>query len=382
MKNIKRILIYRIGQLGDTIIALPALWALRKHFPSAQLCMLVDRHPDAHYVMPGQALPRDRLIDDWIEYPTSIITGVQPKLMVEIMFDLRRRRFDTMVYLVPRGRQPWRVWRDLAFFRLAGIRNFIGHEGRKSLPPKVEGRPLPLVEHEADNLLTRLSLSGIPVPLPGKGCMELCLTNEEQEQVACWMTDRIGKRFNQLPLIGIGPGSKWPSKVWPVERFAELGQRLIAQLGVYPIIFGSSEEYDLGERLVAQWGRGANAAGQLGVRQAAAVLKACRLYVGNDTGTMHLAAAVGVPCVGIFAAIDWPGRWYPYGAKHIVLRRSVPCEGCLLRICIDEEMRCLKLVSVDDVFVACQQVWRSAGMLSGQSMLLPTLQSESQPLCR
>jgi len=357
MKNIKRILIYRIGQLGDTINALPALWVLRKHFPSAQLCMLVDRHPVAHYVMPCQVLPRDGLIDDWIEYPTSI-TGVQSKLLVKLLFDLRRRRFDIMVYLVSRERQPWRVWRDLAFFRLAGIRNFIGHEGLHSITPRVEGRPLPLVEHEADNLLTRLSLSGIPVPPPGKGCMELCLTNEEQEQAACWIIDRIGKQFNQLSLIGIGPGSKWPSKVWSEERFAELGRRLIAQLGAYPIVFGSSEEYDLGERLVARWGRGANAAGQLGVRQAAAVLKACRLYVGNDTGTMHLAAAVGAPCVGIFAAHDWPGRWYPYGAKHIILRRAVPCEGCLLRICIDGGMRCLKLVSVNDVFVACQQVWR------------------------
>lgn len=369
MKNIKRILIYRIGQLGDTIIALPALWALRKHFPSAQLCMLVDRHPDAHYVMPSQALPRDGLIDDWIEYPTSI-TGVQPKLLVKVLFDLRRRRFDTMVYFAPRERQPWRVWRDLTFFRLAGIRNFIGHKGH-SLPPKKEGRPLPLMEHEADHLLARLSRSGIPVPLPGKGCMELCLTNDEQEQVTCWMLDHIGKRFNQLPLIGVGPGSKWPSKVWPEERFAELGQRLIAQLGAYPIIFGGSEDYDRGERLVAQWGQGTNAAGQLGVRQAAAALKACRLYVGNDTGTMHLAAAVGVPCVGIFAAHDWPGRWYPYGAKHIVLRRSVPCEGCLLRICLDEGMRCLKLISVNDVFAACQQAWRTGTILGKGQRLYP-----------
>lgn len=357
MEIIKKILIYRAGQLGDIIIALPALWALRRHFPSAQLCMLVDRHPNVHYVTPNQALPRDGLVDDWIEYPASI-TGVQSRLLVKTLFDLRRRCFDTMVYLVPRGRQPWHIWRDLAFFRLAGIRNFIGHEGINSLPPKVEGRPLPLAEHEADNLLMRLSLSGIPVPLPGKGCMELCLTNEEQEQAIRWMIDHIGKQFNQLPLIGVGPGSKQPSKVWPEERFAELGQRLIAKFGAYPIIFGGSEEYDLGERLLAQWGRGANAAGQLGVRQAAATLKACRLYVGNDTGTMHLAAAVGVPCVGIFSAHNWPGLWYPYGTKHIILRRSVPCEGCLLRVCIDEGMRCLKLVSVDDVFAACQQMWR------------------------
>ena len=188
--------------------------------------------------------------------------------------------------------------------------------------------------------------------------MELCLTDEEQAQAASLMTDRIGKQFRQLPLIGFGPGSKWPSKLWPEERFAELGQQIISQLGAYPVIFGGPEEFPLGERLLAKWGRGVNLAGQLGIRQAAAALKACRLYVGNDTGTMHLAAAVATPCVGIFAAHDWPGRWYPYSAEHLVLRHSVSCEGCLLKVCVKEGMRCIKSVTVNDVFAACRQLWR------------------------
>lgn len=358
MGNPERILVYRIGQLGDTIVALPALWALRRHFPTAWLSMLVDRHTDAPHVLPSQALPQEGLIDEWIEYPTSS-TGMQAKLMVKVLVALRSRRFDTLVYLVPRGLQQWRVWRDLAFFRMAGIRNFIGHKGLNSLPTKVDGLPLPFVEQEADNLLNRLFLCGVTVPAYGKGCMDLCLTSEERAQAASLMVNRIGKQYRQLPLIGFGPGSKWPSKLWPEERFSELGHMIISQLGAYPVIFGGPEEFPIGERLLSKWGRGVNLAGHLGVRQAAAALGDCRLYVGNDTGTMHLAAAVGTPCVGIFAAHDWPGRWYPYRTKHIVLRHSVPCEGCLLNVCVDEGMRCMKLVTVNDVFAACQQLWWS-----------------------
>src|SRR5205085_2524024 len=102
------------------------------------------------------------------------------------------------------------------------------------------------------------------------------------------------------------------------------------------------------------WGTGTSAAGLLDVRTAAAVLARCRLFVGNDTGTLHLAAAAGTPCVGVFAAQDWPGRWQPYGLGHTVLRRPVPCEGCRLTVCTREGMRCLREITVEDVLAACR----------------------------
>jgi ADP-heptose:LPS heptosyltransferase len=161
---------------------------------------------------------------------------------------------------------------------------------------------------------------------------------------------------DDVSLIGIGPGSKWPSKVWPEERFAEVGKKLIGELGLYPIVLGGPEDAALAARLVKTWGSGANAAGALDIRPAAAALTHCRLYVGNDTGTMHLAAAVGTPCGAVFSAQDWPGRWYPYGMGHTVLRRRVACEGCLLQVCEREGLRCLKEISVDEVLSACREV--------------------------
>ena len=204
------------------------------------------------------------------------------------------------------------------------------------------------MEHEADHLLRRLSLGGIPVPPVGAAQFELELTEDEHRETGLWWDKNVsGNRIDRV--VGFGPGSKWPSKVWPEERFLEVGHELIQSHNIFPVVFGGPENRELGSRLVGAWGRGANAAGELSVRQAAAALSRCRLYVGNDTGTMHLAAAVKTPCVAIMAAIDWPGHWDAYGTGHTVLRRSLPCAGCLLHVCEQEGMRCLKEISVAEL---------------------------------
>lgn len=344
----RRIVVYRIGELGDTIVALPSLWAVRRSFPDAHIALLGNVNLVAQNVSARQVLPQAHLIDQWLAYQSTGDRG--PADLLSLLIRLRRLRFDTLIYLAPRIRKPQDVRRDLLFFRLAGIRDVMGDRGFEPLPPGPDGGPLPVVEHEADHLLRRLSLSGISVPPPGSVRIDLALTGEEQNAAELWLHEHVPAKDN---LVGFGPGSKWPSKIWPEERFAELGRRLIAQCGIYPIVFGGANDREVAERLIGSWGRGANAAGTLPVRPAATALARCRLYVGNDTGTMHLAAAVGTPCVVTMSALDWPGHWNPYGWGHTVLRRSVPCEGCLLKVCEREAMRCLKEISVDEVLSAC-----------------------------
>jgi ADP-heptose:LPS heptosyltransferase len=350
--QIRRILVYRIGQLGDIIVALPAMWAVRRCFPGAYMALLCDRHTKPGYVLAQEVLPPEGLFDEYLTYKANV-KGTNPLSLITVLPSLRQRQFDMLVYLAPRLRSRWKVWRDLLFFRLAGIRQFIGHKGFKPLPPRPSSGSLPKVEHEADHLLDRLARSGLPVSASDYGCMDLKLTQTELTEAEAWLKLRLG-RWHKGLLIGFGPGSKWPSKVWPLERYAALGQRLIDEFDVFPIVFGGPEDRGLGEQLLAHWGRGANAAGELKVRQAAALLSFCQLYVGNDTGTMHLAAAVGVTCVVAFSAQDWPGRWYPYGDQHFVLRRSVPCEGCMLSVCKERGKVCLMEISVEDMWRACQ----------------------------
>jgi ADP-heptose:LPS heptosyltransferase len=142
-----------------------------------------------------------------------------------------------------------------------------------------------------------------------------------------------------------------------------VGARLAAERDVWPVIFGGPEDRPAGDTLLSKWGRGYNAAGALALRSSAAALKRCRLYLGNDTGTMHLAAAVGVPCAAIFSARDLPGRWYPSGRGHHVFRSQVDCEGCGLTACVERYNECLERISAAEVLAACQSILQAGQKL-------------------
>jgi lipopolysaccharide heptosyltransferase III len=353
----KRILVFRIGELGDTLIALPSLRAIRAAFPGSHLALLGNVDSLSRHVPPNQTLPVG-LIDEWFSYPSGESTlGFSGS--IRLLSRLRRSRFDLLVYLAPSLRRPVDVRRDLLFFRLCGITAVIGDKGFVSRARRA-GEPLPFIPHEADYLLHRLAQSDISVPAPGAAVFDLELTDGERSTADDWLGQQI-PASGARRMVGFGPGSKAPSKVWPEERFAELGFRLTRENKIYPIVFGGPEDRELAERLIGAWGKGANAAGELLPRQAAAALSRCVMYVGNDTGTMHLAAAVGTPCVVAMCAQDWPGHWNPYGEGHVVLRRSVPCEGCFLKVCITEGMRCLKEIEVDEVLSACNRVLSRGG---------------------
>ena len=299
-------------------------------------------------------LPRVGLVDGSISYYTSA-DGYQLLGMVKLCERIRQEQYDTLVYLAPARRTRWQVWRDLAFFRLAGINVFIGHKGFVSRPRKRSGIPLPVVEHEADHLLARIALQGIAVPEGGKGSMDLLIQESELSDAKDWLLRQTNGRPHRL-FVGIGPSSKMPSKVWPRERFGSLGSALIDEFDIFPIVFGGMEDSEIGDWLIAQWCRGANAAGRLNIRQSAALLSKCDLYVGNDTGTMHLAAAVGTRCVALFSARDLPGAWHPYGEGHYIIRKSVPCEGCRLVECEKEGLKCLMMISVEEVLSLVRQL--------------------------
>jgi ADP-heptose:LPS heptosyltransferase len=131
------------------------------------------------------------------------------------------------------------------------------------------------------------------------------------------------------------------------------------------VIFGGSPEQAMGERLIRAWGRGYVAAGALSLRATVMAMRNCLLHVGNDTGTIHMAAAAGLKCVGIYSAHDPPGEWYPYGEGHIVLRRQIDCEGCMLQTCIERATECLMSISVDEVYQACAERLESRAVSAG-----------------
>src|SRR6266550_9537314 len=184
----RRILVFRVGHLGDTVIALPALWAIKRKFPRAHIALLSNLYTDADRIGPGNLIPREGLIDEWITYPSNDQrSGIVN--MARLLARLRQKRFDTLAYLAPRIRSSRDIRRDHLFFRLAGIRKLIADRGFEPMPQRTNRQSLPVVEHEADHLLRRLSLSGIAIPSRSETRMDLALTEAESREADVWLSE-------------------------------------------------------------------------------------------------------------------------------------------------------------------------------------------------
>lgn len=352
----RRILIFSTGSLGDTLTVVPALHALREQFPYAEMVLLSDVQAGKNYVNAKEILTNTGLINRVVSYVVHKgrmkgVVNAYHKL--RLLVTLRLQSFGMLVYCVAAYQGDRRVSRDRRFFRIAGIQQVIGMNGLE-VRPRTKGLRIPRVPNRIDELLHRLNASGIHTPPLGQGNLDLILAADERAAFEAWrqtITSDGGRTW-----IGVGPGSKMPAKVWPDERFQVVVQRLVDEFDCWPVVFGGPEDIVLGEHLVRAWGRGTVAAGALGVRLAAVGLERCCLYIGNDTGTMHLAAAVGTRCVAVFSARAPKGRWDPYGSGHCVLRTDIDCAGCELTDCVDRAKACMLQISIDVVHQACRKL--------------------------
>jgi ADP-heptose:LPS heptosyltransferase len=360
--NSTKILIYQLGSLGDTVVTLPAFKAIRRHFGSqANITLLHEIHRNS-ITRPSEVLDGLGLVDAFVRYRLFKHPVQQWLYMGTLAMKLRAMDFGIAIYLAPSERSEVRVKRDAAFFYLSGIKHRIGFCSFSSQmvhPVDTDGLPS-FVQHEAWFRLERLRRDGIDVSAESDLTKPfLSLPIKFVKEARQWLS---GHRENSLlPLVAICPGCKQPANVWPVERFIEIGKRLVKQGTAEIMVVGGPEEREIGRKMVELWGRGLNAAGVFPPLGSAALLGECDFVIGLDTGTTHLAAAQGVPCVALYGCREEPGRFYPLGEKHIVLRHSVPCAGCrlILKRCPLVEHPCMNGITVDQVWNAIHAIERS-----------------------
>jgi ADP-heptose:LPS heptosyltransferase len=349
MGNMKKILIYHIGSLGDTLVVIPALRVVRTSYPQAHITMMTDGQPGRRLVQANDILDGSGLIDDYIIYKAGSHLS-----LARLLLRLRLEKFDSLIYLIriaPGGR---RLLRDKLYFKLAGIKRFFCMQGNGVAHEISEVSALPRLPHMTDIILGRLAASGMDILLDGDGMRHLHIGAHEIHEVEQWLAELPSSGGRKW--IGVGIGGKMAVKIWPLERYERLVDRLIETCDVWPVVFGGPESRGDGHKLVGHWQRGYVACGALGIRAAIEALSRCSLFVGNDTGTIHMAAAAGVRCVGVYSSRDYPGLWEPYGGGHIVFRTPVPCEGCMLEECSAEHMKCILSIPVEQVLHACRTI--------------------------
>ncbi len=349
-------MVFRTGFLGDVLVSMPAFWSIRDNFPDARITLLTNSdRDDSRLITARQILPEKGIFDNYLDYYVGSKRWVNKFEIVKLFMKLRSKQFDCLIYLMNRNRSIAEIKRDEFFFRICGIDKIIGIEHlKKSLVNYNSSKPLPTVEPEfeflTNCLLDNIEFTGLKISQK----TGLLLSDKENEFCENWIKNNY-ETIAGRKIVALAPGSKWESKVWGAEKYLRVLERLTAEFDVFPIVFGGREDFQTGEYIIGKLGTGINAANLFSIRQSAGVLKYCTFYLGNDTGTMHLAASAGVRCLAIFSAVDFPNRWIPAGKNHVVMRKQVVCEGCHSADCFNQKL-CTDLISVEEVLENCRQI--------------------------
>ncbi|MDA2909721.1 lipopolysaccharide heptosyltransferase II [Nitrospiraceae bacterium AH_259_D15_M11_P09] len=349
-ESLKRLLVRTPNWIGDAVMSEPALSAVRKLFPSAEITWLAK--PAIAELFQGHpACDKVVVYEDRGRH--SGITGKWA-----LAETLRGQRYELAILLQNAFEAAM-----LAF--LSGIPRRFGYatDGRKFLLSDPVVKPT-TTRHQVDYFLDMLRPLGVEGPASAP---QLYLTAQEEREMEQRLAQfGIGEADC---LVGLNPGSIYGgAKRWLPDRFAETADRLVRESGakrIRVVIVGARGEETLGqainERMAA---KPIVLSGRTSIRQLMAVIKRCSLFITNDTGPMHIAAAFSVPVVAIFGPTDWRTT-APLGAAHSIVRHEVECAPCLLRECpIDH--RCMTRVTVDEVCEAALKRLR-ADKVAGSS---------------
>jgi ADP-heptose:LPS heptosyltransferase len=344
--------VYQIGSLGDTLVSIPSYRAIRRKFGKDAEIIVLHNEPSDRRASAYSVLAGSELVDGHIGFKQNEGRSTW-KTLLSLWPRIATGAYSAAVYLAPGERSISAVNRDRFFFRSCGISNLYGFHATEPgifQAKDSAGRPA-TVPHEAVMRQARLTKDGIPNN--EADMIPPFMRPHESEILAAqaWIQDcgpvRAGIRY-----AAICPGSNQPAKLWPKDRFIEVGRRLVADGDYMPIVIGGPAEKELGDEFLAAWGEGLNAAGIFSVRESAALLSQCDFLVGLDTGTTHLAASVGVPCVALYADRDPAGQWTPLGTGHTILRHQVDCAGCGAVICPKPGHPCMSNITLEQVWDA------------------------------
>jgi ADP-heptose:LPS heptosyltransferase len=346
------VLIYRIGSLGDTVVALPCFHLIERAFPQAERVLLSNFPVHAKAPAAGAVLGSSGLVHGYMRYTVGTRNPIE---LLRLAWQIRRFRPDVLVYLMP-VRPLKNVSRDRLFFRLAGVRRILGLPGAEGLKHRFESAT-GLYEAEASRLARQLRELG-DANVEDLDNWSLNLTDAERQTASSVLGD-----LREHPLIVCGPGTKMQAKDWGQENWRALLARLQARSPGHGLaLIGAREDAEAADFAATDWaGPKVNLCGRLSPRETAAVIERARVFLGPDSGPMHLAASVRVPSVIAFSARGLPGTWFPAGQNQIVYHQT-SCYGCQLETCTAEARRCLTSIIVDEMAAA---VDRALGSLPG-----------------
>jgi len=336
-----KILIRATNWVGDAIMALPALRVVRSRFPEAEIAIvgrpsIVDIYRDQNIC--DQLIPYD---------PKGLHMGLSGR--ERIVVELRGQKFDVALLLQNAFDAAWLAWRANIPERIGYARDRRSFLLTKAIPVPRHGE---IPSHEKFYYLELLRRAGWLDSVQDESFIGLHIPEDKRRNADEFLC-KSGVRQSALR-IAIGAGASYGSaKCWPPSRFAEVANRLQSEADADVILFGTAAEASVSTAISAEMRRPPiDLTGKTAIADLPALLSQCHLFIGNDSGAMHVAAAVGVPIVAVFGPTD-PDGTAPVTPRCIIVQQKPYCSPCFLRRCPTDH-RCMTAITANMVEAAAR----------------------------
>lgn len=323
IKKLETILVLKFGHIGDTVLTLPVLKALKESFPRVQIVFVVASWAkevllNSPYV--DKLIVFDDPFDNRIILTEpNIVRKLKRIHLQEILkFIIMIRSLNCDVVFDLNG-----TYRSFIFTYLSGAKHKIGYDWQGVgylLDAKVKHTE---DKEEVQRCFDVIRTLGVNTDVKGPF---IFLSGRDRLQAEKYLKD-INVHENEL-LIGIHPGAPFIPRRWPMERFAKVADELDQKFGAKIIFFGGSDEVDLVDNIIELMEKPAfNLAGKTTIRQTMAVIERCNLFICNDSSLMHIAAMLNIPIIALFGPGRYP-QFAPYNEDSVVIREDVGCNPC------------------------------------------------------
>lgn len=345
----QNILIYKIGNIGDIVCAVPSFIALRRAYPEAKITLLTS---------PGKieaSGARELLEKAWyidelkVYYSADIDSWPKKKKFIS---HLRENRYDLFIQLPDDLANFRTLFRNMIFAKLIGAKSAFGFKIRTIQLLKNTQVDYSSQKTEVESLLVLLRENGI---IAQKIEFNFNVSAEQKNKIERLLKDKWGKLDKKDLIVAMSSGGKREANQWPIERFTKIAKHLQDKYNAKIIVLGGKDDIPKAEIIKTNL-REENiliAAGKLEILETLELLKYSSFLISNSTGTLHMAAAVRIPVVGLYGVRDVFGRWLPYGNQHKILYHNfLDCdyrqENCI--------KKSIEMITVEEVIGACDQL--------------------------
>jgi len=352
IKNPQNILIYKIGNIGDIICAVPSFIAIRRAYSEAKITLLTSPG-DRNAIGAKELLNGAWYFDEMKIYYSDEINSGNKK--TEFVKNLKKNNYDLFIQF-PDDLADFRtLLRNLFFAKLIGVKSVFGFKIRTIQLFKKTQVDYSFKKTEVDNLLNILEENGIKL---GKIEFNFPISESAKNKVRNLLVKSFGPSYKNETIIAVSPAGKRGANKWSVEQYKKLALYLKDKYNAKIAVIGGKSETESAKTIISGLSEkdAVVLAGELSPLETIEFLKQCSFLISNDTGAAHMAAAVSLSVVGIYGIRNVFGSWFPYGKNHkIIYYKFLNCdyrtENCI--------MKSVKMVEFKEVADACDKILKN-----------------------